>query len=94
MAYLLSSSPVRPAGVVLCIAVSLLAGCAKKEEAKPAPTPEVTFIVAEPATVEDNLQFVGQIEAYRTVQVRAQASGVILARPFTEGAPVKAGDEL
>ena len=32
--------------------------------------------------------------AFRTVQVRAQASGVILARPFTEGAQVRAGDTL
>lgn len=94
MPHLLSSSLNRPAGLALFISTGLLAGCAKKEEPKPAPPPEVTFVVAEPATVEDNLQFVGQIEAYRTVQVRAQASGVILARPFTEGAQVKAGEEL
>ena len=94
MPQLLSSSPIRPAGLVLCILTGLSSACTRKEEAKPAPPPEVTFVVAEPATVEDNLQFVGQIEAYRTVQVRAQASGVILSRPFTEGAQVRAGDEL
>ncbi|MEO7998291.1 MAG: efflux RND transporter periplasmic adaptor subunit [Gemmatimonadaceae bacterium] len=92
----LPSSLKRSAGLALFapICLSILTACKAKEPAKPAPPPEVTFIVAQPATVEDNLQFVGQVEAFRTVQVRAQASGVILARPFTEGAQVKAGDEL
>lgn len=89
------SSPTRQrsicAGIALCV---LLASCKKPEPAKPAPPPEVTFVVAQSASVEDNLQFVGQVDAFRTVQVRAQASGVILARPFVEGATVQAGDTL
>ena len=85
----------RVAGLALLLPCVLLgAACKAKEAAKPAPPPEVAFIIAEPATTEDNLQFVGQVAAFRTVQVRAQASGVILARPFTEGAQVRAGDTL
>lgn len=79
---------------VLLLLALPLASCKKTEAAKPAPPAEVTFVVAQPASVEDNLQFVGQVEAYRTVQVRAQASGVILSRPFTEGAQVRAGETL
>ncbi len=45
-------------------------------------------------TVEDNLEFTGQVRAFRSVQVRAQANGVILARPFVEGAQVHVGDVL
>jgi membrane fusion protein (multidrug efflux system) len=73
---------------------SLLVGCDKKETPKPAPPPEVSFVTVVPATIEDNLSFVGQVQAFRTVQVRSQAFGVILARPFTEGTTVKAGDVL
>jgi membrane fusion protein (multidrug efflux system) len=47
-----------------------------------------------PRTVEDNLQFTGQVRAYRSVEVRAQAMGVIMARPFTEGSHVSAGQVL
>lgn len=47
-----------------------------------------------PRTVEDHLEFTGQVRAYRSVQVRAQASGVIVARSFVEGAAVHAGDVL
>lgn len=90
----LTRSRRRAAGLALLVPVWLLSGCKEKVAAKPAPPPEVTFIIAEPTATEDNLQFVGQVDAFRTVQVRAQASGVVLARPFTEGAQVRAGDTL
>jgi membrane fusion protein (multidrug efflux system) len=56
--------------------------------------PEVTFVTVAPASVEDNLTFVGQVQAFRTVQVRAQAAGIIMARPFTEGSTVRQGEPL
>ena len=73
---------------------SLLVGCDKKEAPKPPPPPEVTYVTVAPASIEDNLTFVGQVQAFRTVQVRSQAFGVILARPFVEGTTVKQGDIL
>ena len=86
---------VRFATLVCCISsIALVAACTKKEAPKPAQPAEVTFVIAAPTAVEDNLEFVGQVQAFRTVQVRAQATGVILARPFTEGASVKIGDTL
>lgn len=60
----------------------------------PPPPPEVSVVTIAPTTVEDNIEFSGQVQAFRTVQVRAQASGVITARPFTEGAQVHMGDVL
>jgi membrane fusion protein (multidrug efflux system) len=84
----------RVAGLALLFPLAVLPACKGTEAAKPAPPPEVTYVVAEPATTEDNLQFVGQVDAFRTVQVRAQASGVVLSRTFTEGAQVRQGDEL
>ncbi|MBC8086113.1 MAG: efflux RND transporter periplasmic adaptor subunit [Phycisphaerae bacterium] len=87
----LSRRPLRLAGIAAAL---LLANCKGPEAAKPAPPAEVTYILAQSASVEDNLQFVGLVEAFRTVQVRAQASGVILERPFVEGAQVRAGETL
>ncbi|HEY7898634.1 MAG TPA: efflux RND transporter periplasmic adaptor subunit [Gemmatimonadaceae bacterium] len=58
------------------------------------PPSEVSVMVVAPRAVEDNLQFTGQVRAFRSVPVRAQASGVILSRPFVEGSQVSAGQVL
>jgi membrane fusion protein, multidrug efflux system len=86
-----SRQPLRLAAIAIG---ALLASCKSKEAARPAQPAEVTYMLARAGTIEDNLQFVGQVDAFRTVQVRAQASGVILERPFVEGAQVRAGDTL
>jgi membrane fusion protein (multidrug efflux system) len=44
--------------------------------------------------VADIPEFVGQVQPFRTVQVRAQVSGVIIQRSFTEGTQVRARDVL
>jgi membrane fusion protein (multidrug efflux system) len=51
-------------------------------------------VTVRPTTVEDEVVFTGQVQAFRTVQVRAQVAGVIEARAFTEGTSVRAGDVL
>jgi membrane fusion protein (multidrug efflux system) len=58
------------------------------------PPPEVSVVTVTPRPVEDDVVFTGQVQASRTVQVRAQVSGVIVARTFTEGTAVRAGDVL
>jgi membrane fusion protein (multidrug efflux system) len=74
---------------------ALLAAACSKPAAPPTPPPsEVSVLTITPRTVEDNLEFTGQVRAFRTVQVRAQASGVILSRPFVEGTQVHAGQVL
>jgi membrane fusion protein (multidrug efflux system) len=47
-----------------------------------------------PRSVEEKVEFTGQVQAYRTAQVRGQAAGIIMARPFREGAEVHVGDVL
>jgi len=79
--------------VVSTFAAGVLMACSKAAPPAP-PPPEVSFVTIAPASVEDNVEFTGEVQAYRTVQVRAQASGVIMARPFTEGSQVRAGDVL
>jgi len=58
------------------------------------PPPEVAVVAVEPRTVDQVPEFVGNVEASRSVQVRAQVSGVIVERAFTEGRAVNAGDLL
>jgi membrane fusion protein (multidrug efflux system) len=58
------------------------------------PPPEVSVVTVAPRSVDEILEFVGEVEASRRVQVRAQVAGVIVDRPFREGAQVRAGDVL
>ncbi len=78
---------------IACAALGALA--CSKPAAPPTPPPsQVTVLTVTPRTVEDKLQFTGQVQAFRSVQVRAQATGVILARTFVEGSEVHPGEVL
>ena len=75
--------------------LAAVVGCQGASPVPPRPPPpEVSVVTATPQTTEEPLEFEGQVRASRTVQVRAQVAGVITARPFTEGAQVRAGDVL
>jgi membrane fusion protein (multidrug efflux system) len=80
--------------VMTAIVASLsLLACGK--EAPPAPPPpEVSVVTVAPRSVDETLEFVGEVEAWRSVQVRAQVAGVIVDRPFREGAQVRGGEVL
>ncbi len=72
-----------------------LGGAACQKPAPPAfPPAEVAVLQLEPRTVAQDFEFAGGVAASRSVEVRAQVAGVIVARPFTEGATVHAGDVL
>jgi membrane fusion protein (multidrug efflux system) len=87
------SSARQSASVILALPLLTLAAC-KKPVPPAMPPSEVTFITVATKPVEEQLEFTGQVQAYRTAQVRSQAAGVILARPFREGAEVRAGEVL
>jgi membrane fusion protein (multidrug efflux system) len=71
----------------------MLAAC--KQAAPPAyPPPAVTVLKVEPEKVEAKLDYVGQAEASKAVEVRSQITGVIVARPYTEGTDVSQGTVL
>jgi membrane fusion protein (multidrug efflux system) len=59
----------------------------------PPPT-EVSVVQVAPQQIDQVHEFVGNVEASRSVQVRAQVGGVIIARPYNEGQSVKPGDVL
>jgi membrane fusion protein (multidrug efflux system) len=75
------------------IACAMTAAC--KKAAPPAyPPPEVTVLTVKPEKVEAKLDYVGQADASKAVEVRSQIPGVIVARPYTEGTDVAAGTVL
>ena len=58
------------------------------------PPASVGIVTVAPHAVPTPYEFTGQVEAYRSVEVRSRVDGIIEARPFTEGARVKRGDLL
>lgn len=58
------------------------------------PPAEVSVVTTTPRSVSDQVELAGEVQAFRTVQVRAQVSGVIVDRPFREGSQVDAGTVL
>jgi membrane fusion protein (multidrug efflux system) len=77
------------AGLLLC-----LQGCERsKGPAQPAQAPapqvQVASVSAEPVPVVR--EYVGTVEAYRSVQVRARVEGILERRHFTEGTDVRKG---
>ncbi|PKU25699.1 efflux RND transporter periplasmic adaptor subunit [Telmatospirillum siberiense] len=58
------------------------------------PTPEVGVVTLAPQSVAITTELPGRTTPYRVADVRPQVGGVILKRLFTEGAEVKAGQQL
>jgi len=82
------------ASIVLSAALAL-AGCGKEKAAPPAPPPpEVKVTEAQVRSVPVLREYVGSVEAFRSVQVRARVEGILEKRHFTEGTDVKKGQLL
>lgn len=80
---------------LLLLAAALPAGCEQKTAAPGAGSaPEVVVETIQAQTLPVTMELPGRIEPVRLAQVRAQASGVVLAREFVQGAKVKAGQVL
>lgn len=91
-----------PALTACALATSIaLVGCSKDPKnaqqtaaAQKMPPPEVGVIVAQPQSVEQNVELSGRTSAYQISEVRPQTGGVILKRLFAEGSYVQAGQAL
>jgi membrane fusion protein (multidrug efflux system) len=90
---MVSRSNGRPPWALVTAAALLALGCSQPAAFAPPPS-EVAVIEVVPRRIEQLFEFSGNVEASRSVQVRAQVSGVITERPFHEGQAVKAGDVL
>jgi membrane fusion protein (multidrug efflux system) len=81
---------------LLIAAVAGLSGCGKKTSASKTPPPpsEVAFVTIAPQRVALTTELPGRTSPYMVAEVRPQVGGIVIKRPFTEGANVKAGDVL
>lgn len=83
--------------LIMPIIATMMMGCGKKQEA-PAPMSmppaEVGVVIVNAQTLAVTSEFPGRLDAVRTAQVRARATGILLKQLFIEGADVKAGDKL
>ena len=85
----------RIVAIALMMSWAPLAGChrAAKEAVKSGPP---TFRVARAVADEvvNYEEFPGHLDAFKSVEVRAQVGGYLIAAPFSEGGEVAEGDEL
>jgi membrane fusion protein (multidrug efflux system) len=90
--------PLSPAGRVTATLILLGAASAACDRTQPkpfAPPPaQVGVIRVVPASIPEPYEFVGQVEAFRRVEVRSRVDGIVLDRPFIEGSVVRKGQIL
>jgi len=58
------------------------------------PAVQVSVLTVQPRDIPAHIQYEGQAEASKHVEVRSQVTGVIVARPYTEGSDVAPGTLL
>jgi membrane fusion protein (multidrug efflux system) len=79
-----------------CAAAAVLAACGDRgapTKAAP-PPPEVVVAPVRVETVPVVRQFIGQVQAFRSVEIRARVEGILEKRWYTEGTDVKKGQLL
>jgi membrane fusion protein (multidrug efflux system) len=79
-------------------ALALVSACGKQGGGPGAPgqmpPPEVSVATVQPRDIPVVLEYVGQTEGMREVEVRPRVGGILLKWNYTEGAAVQAGQSL
>lgn len=88
----MKASPLRIA--LLCLGLLTLVGCGKKQEQQKPPPPQVGVISVQPQNAPLTKTLVGRLSPYRSADVRARVTGVLLKRTYKEGSEVKKGQLL
>jgi membrane fusion protein (multidrug efflux system) len=80
----------------LAVVLAVLAGCTERKEVAKAPPspPQVGVVAARAETVPVVREYVGNVVAYRSVEITARVEGILEKRVFTEGTDVRKGDLL
>ena len=71
-----------------------LAGCGGSKQAPSKPTPNVGVVTVQPTSVALDSELPGRTSPFSVSDVRPQVSGIVVARLFTEGGLVRAGQPL
>ena len=80
--------------LLLIAAAAALTSCSRTQAPPPAAVPEVATVIAARQSVALTTELPGRTSPFRVAEIRPQVNGLILKRLFTEGADVKAGQEL
>ncbi len=76
-------------------ALALLVACERAPQKTPPPPPaNVGVLTVTTATLPQSFELVGQVQPSRRVEVRSRVEGIIVDRPFVEGATVTPGQLL
>jgi len=67
---------------------------APKNQLATAPAPQVGVLALSARTIPLTFTYAGRVAGFRDVEIRAQVSGTLLKREFSEGARVNVGDVL
>jgi len=80
--------------ILVCL-FGALAGCGNKQSAPMMPPPsEVGVVTITSADLPVTTELPGRLDAVRTAQVRARATGILLKQIYKEGSDVNEGDTL
>jgi membrane fusion protein (multidrug efflux system) len=71
-----------------------IAGCGSKAAPAPPPPPEVSVVTVHKGSVAMTTELPGRTSPVLVAQVRARVDGIVLSRPFKEGADVNASQPL
>jgi multidrug efflux system membrane fusion protein len=84
------------ATVLAAFLILLLAGCTREQaqSARAMPVVPVSVAVAEMQAIPAEIDAVGTVEPYTTVEVKSQVAGPLVGVHFTEGGDVNKGDLL
>jgi membrane fusion protein (multidrug efflux system) len=72
----------------------VLASCGRKSAPSAPQPPQVSVLTVQRQTIPGQFEWVAEAAASKSVQVRAQVSGVIVERPYVEGTDVPKGKVL
>jgi membrane fusion protein (multidrug efflux system) len=92
-----TTPPVPRFALVIATVVAALAGCGddRNQVAKAPPSPvPVTVVAVRSETVPVVREYVGNVQAYSSVEITARVEGVLEKRHFTEGTDVRKGQLL
>jgi membrane fusion protein (multidrug efflux system) len=84
---------VRPSWT-FALALLVTLACSEEPPAQAPPPPAVSVVSVSRIAIDETLDFVGQTEAYRHVDLRARVEGVLEKREFREGQDVAEGQLL
>ncbi|MCL7713979.1 efflux RND transporter periplasmic adaptor subunit [Stenotrophomonas mori] len=87
------TSPLRTLALTGALVLGLTA-CMKQQEPAAPPPPDVGVVEARPQALPLQRELVGRLSPFRSADVRARVSGVLLKRAYDEGAAVKEGQLL